>query len=155
MTDPRPPSAGDDRPRPVFSRLYAAAAARMERGGMAQLRDELLAGLHGEVVEVGAGHGLNFAHYPRTVTRVVAVEPEPRLRELAQVALRLDRDDLGDRVGVVGEVEPVAGADLDDPSAEAFEQAAAVIGRAAPFGARGGLGVHAREPGPADVGGCP
>jgi ubiquinone/menaquinone biosynthesis C-methylase UbiE len=80
------PSLDDDRPRPVFSRLYAAAGARMERQGMAQLRDELLAGLNGEVVEVGAGSGLNFAHYPRTVTAVVAVEPEPRLRGLAEQA---------------------------------------------------------------------
>jgi ubiquinone/menaquinone biosynthesis C-methylase UbiE len=78
--------ADDDRPHALFSRFYAAAGPRMEREGMAQLRDELLAGLHGEVVEVGAGNGLNFAHYPRTVTRVVAVEPEPRLRGLAERA---------------------------------------------------------------------
>jgi len=53
---------------------------------MAHLRRELLAPLAGEVVEVGAGNGLNFAHYPRTVTRVIAVEPEPRLRGLATQA---------------------------------------------------------------------
>jgi ubiquinone/menaquinone biosynthesis C-methylase UbiE len=34
-------------------------------------------------VEVGAGNGLNFAHYPAGVTEVVAVEPEPYLRERA------------------------------------------------------------------------
>lgn len=51
---------------------------------MAALRDELLAGLSGVVVEVGAGNGMNFAHYPATVTRVHAVEPEPYLRALAQ-----------------------------------------------------------------------
>ena len=28
--------------------------------------------------EVGAGHALNFAHYPAAVTRVIAIEPEPR-----------------------------------------------------------------------------
>jgi SAM-dependent methyltransferase len=42
-------------------------------------RRELLAGLRGCVVEVGAGNGLNFAHYPLTVTALVAVEPEPFL----------------------------------------------------------------------------
>lgn len=77
-----PPSA-TDRPRRVFGRLYARVSAGMEAEGMADLRRELLAGLHGEVVEVGAGNGMNFAHYPRAVTRVVAVEPEPYLRGLA------------------------------------------------------------------------
>ncbi len=35
------------------------------------------------MIEVGAGHGLNFAHYPPTVEEVLAVEPEPYLRALA------------------------------------------------------------------------
>jgi hypothetical protein len=38
------------------------------------------------VLEVGAGNTLNFAHYPPSVTEVVAMEPEPFLRGLAQVA---------------------------------------------------------------------
>jgi ubiquinone/menaquinone biosynthesis C-methylase UbiE len=38
------------------------------------------------VIEVGAGSGLNFAHYPHEVTEVLAVEPEPLLREHAQQA---------------------------------------------------------------------
>ena len=37
----------------------------------------------GRVIEVGAGHGLNFPYYPQGVTQVLAVEPEPHLRELA------------------------------------------------------------------------
>jgi ubiquinone/menaquinone biosynthesis C-methylase UbiE len=43
----------------------------------------MLAGLSGRVVEVGAGNGLNFAHYPATVAEVIAVEPEPFLRARA------------------------------------------------------------------------
>jgi ubiquinone/menaquinone biosynthesis C-methylase UbiE len=38
------------------------------------------------VVEVGAGDGRNFAHYPPAVSEIVAVEPEPTLRELAKRA---------------------------------------------------------------------
>ena len=49
-------------------------------------RHRQLAGLHGDVIEIGAGNGLNFAHYPPEVTRILALEPEPRLRELARAA---------------------------------------------------------------------
>jgi ubiquinone/menaquinone biosynthesis C-methylase UbiE len=40
------------------------------------------------VLEIGAGTGLNFSHYPSTVSEVVAVEPEPYLRERAEDAAR-------------------------------------------------------------------
>ena len=53
---------------------------------MRRHRGELLAGLSGRVIEVGAGTGNNFAHYPATVEDVVAVEPEPYLRERARAA---------------------------------------------------------------------
>lgn len=56
---------------------------------MDQRRQALLAGLTGEVIEVGAGDGLNFSHYPPTVTHVLAVEPEPHLRRLASEAASL------------------------------------------------------------------
>ncbi|MGW2609728.1 class I SAM-dependent methyltransferase [Streptomyces mirabilis] len=36
--------------------------------------------MRGRVVEIGAGTGANFRHYPLEVTQVVAVEPKPRLR---------------------------------------------------------------------------
>lgn len=87
MTDePRRAAAAEYRPRPIFSRCYAAISTRMDAEGMAELRRELLAGLRGVVVEVGAGNGRNFAHYPDAVSTVVAVEPEPHLRELARRA---------------------------------------------------------------------
>ncbi|MGX5657558.1 class I SAM-dependent methyltransferase [Geodermatophilus nigrescens] len=73
-----------DRPRPVFSRCYDRVSRRLEEAGMADLRRELLGGLAGVVAEVGCGNGLNFRHYPPAVTRVVAVEPEPRLRAAAE-----------------------------------------------------------------------
>jgi ubiquinone/menaquinone biosynthesis C-methylase UbiE len=58
----------------------------MDSGGMAQRRAELLSGLSGAVVEIGCGNGLNFAHYPTTVTRVLAIEPDPYLRGLGERA---------------------------------------------------------------------
>jgi ubiquinone/menaquinone biosynthesis C-methylase UbiE len=76
----------DSHRHPIFARLYPRIARTAERGGAAEHRQALLAGLSGRVIEVGAGHGLNFAYYPQTVTEVLAVEPEPHLRELAQDA---------------------------------------------------------------------
>lgn len=67
---------------PVFARVYARLSRLMERE-LAEHRRELLDGLSGEVIEIGAGNGLNFDHYPAEVTRVLAVEPEDHLRDLA------------------------------------------------------------------------
>jgi ubiquinone/menaquinone biosynthesis C-methylase UbiE len=71
------------RPHPRFAKAYLRVATKAEARGVAAHRDELLADLAGVVCEVGAGPGLNFIHYPTSVTRVIAVEPEPTLREHA------------------------------------------------------------------------
>lgn len=68
--------------------MYARLSPAMEAEGLAALREECVAGLTGDVVEIGAGNGRNFRHYPPTVTSVLAVEPEPHLRSLARVAAR-------------------------------------------------------------------
>ncbi|MER8044713.1 class I SAM-dependent methyltransferase [Streptomyces sp. NPDC094032] len=66
---------------PLFARFYARfAGPALDRAGIAAHRRRLVAGLSGEVIELGAGNGLNFAYYPPEVVRVRAVEPEPRLR---------------------------------------------------------------------------
>jgi SAM-dependent methyltransferase len=75
--------AADDVRHPIFARLYAATSPGVEGKGAAEHRDEMLAGIAGRVLEMGAGNGLNFAHYPAAVTGVLAVEPEPYLRERA------------------------------------------------------------------------
>lgn len=74
------------RSHPVFARVYERVAEMSERRGGGEHRRKLLAGLSGRVIEVGAGSGANFAHYPTTVGEVVAVEPERYLRERAQRA---------------------------------------------------------------------
>ena len=73
---------------PVFARWYPSRAAAADRAGFSAYRERLLSGLSGRVLELGAGSGLNFAYYPAAVERVVALEPEPRLRELALAAAR-------------------------------------------------------------------
>ncbi|SED84926.1 class I SAM-dependent methyltransferase [Streptomyces sp. TLI_105] len=89
MTPQRPAPRAPRVHHPLFARFYARFSESADtRGGLAALRTELLAGLSGRVVEIGAGNGLNFAHYPAGVTEVVAVEPEPHLRRLAEEAAR-------------------------------------------------------------------
>jgi ubiquinone/menaquinone biosynthesis C-methylase UbiE len=83
MTDTQRPT---DIPRPRFARMYMRNSDTAERRGGAEHRRLMLAGLQGTVVEVGAGSGLNFSHYPPTVTEVIAVEPEPTLRDAAATA---------------------------------------------------------------------
>jgi ubiquinone/menaquinone biosynthesis C-methylase UbiE len=74
--------------RPLFARCLARSAAISERKGGDAYRRRLVAGLSGRVMEVGAGTGVLFAHYPATVSEVVAVEPEPHLRTMADAAAR-------------------------------------------------------------------
>jgi predicted RNA methylase len=71
---------------PIFAHLYGRYGSAAEKAGAAAHRDELLADLKGRVIEVGAGCGLCFSHYPASVTEVVAIEPEPHLRHLAELA---------------------------------------------------------------------
>ncbi|WMX48559.1 class I SAM-dependent methyltransferase [Streptomyces roseicoloratus] len=94
MTGPSRPSgpngdSGRSRAHPVFARFYAKVAGpALDKAGVAEHRRRLLSGLTGDVIEVGAGNGLNFGHYPPGVRHVLAVEPEPRLRALARQAAR-------------------------------------------------------------------
>lgn len=81
------PLPAERRPRtidhPVCARLYARQSVQAERLGLADRRVQLLEGLSGRVLELGAGNGLNFRHYPSAIEEVVAVEPERHLRGLA------------------------------------------------------------------------
>jgi SAM-dependent methyltransferase len=71
---------------PLFARFYHRFCGRDLGNGEDDLRREMLAGVAGRVVEVGAGNGINFEHYPAAVIEVVAVEPEPYLRRQAEKA---------------------------------------------------------------------
>lgn len=97
---------------PLCARLYAKQAEVAESRGVADQRRRMLAGLVGEIVEVGAGNGLNFSHYPHAVTLVHAFEPDPYLRALASNAA----DDAAVPVQVgnaVAEDLPLADASVD------------------------------------------
>lgn len=104
---------------PLFARFYARFSVQADlKGGVAAHREALLEGLSGRVIEIGAGNGLNFAHYPGTVSEVVAIEPERHLRQLATEAAL--------RAGVPVDVAPGAAEALPVKS-EAFDAAVASL----------------------------
>ncbi len=70
---------------PFFARLWMTMSGH-EPESLRRLRVANLAGLTGRVLEVGAGTGTNFAHYPAGVTEVIALEPERRLADVAREA---------------------------------------------------------------------
>jgi ubiquinone/menaquinone biosynthesis C-methylase UbiE len=67
---------------PLFARMYSGGSAQ-ESGAALACRRELLAGVTGRVLELGAGDGRNFALYPPSTSEVTAVEPEPYFRRRA------------------------------------------------------------------------
>jgi ubiquinone/menaquinone biosynthesis C-methylase UbiE len=73
----------------IFARVYDRVLAPLEEAGLQAWRADLLGGLDGTVVEIGAGTGANLAHYPASVERLVLTEPEPAM--LSQLRERLDR----------------------------------------------------------------
>jgi ubiquinone/menaquinone biosynthesis C-methylase UbiE len=71
----------------VFALTYDRFMAGGEKAGLAAIRSELLADAAGNVLEVGAGTGLNLAHYPSSVTALTLAEPDTAmLRRLERSA---------------------------------------------------------------------
>jgi ubiquinone/menaquinone biosynthesis C-methylase UbiE len=54
---------------------------------VAKVRARVLASAQGIVLEAGFGSGLNLAHYPAGVTRLLAVEPSEVARRMARKAI--------------------------------------------------------------------
>jgi SAM-dependent methyltransferase len=79
----------------IASRLSAALYDPFfwlaERAGLAARRGALLAGVRGRVLEIGAGTGLNLAHYPAGADLVVSEPDEAMAERLRTRAAALDR----------------------------------------------------------------
>jgi ubiquinone/menaquinone biosynthesis C-methylase UbiE len=76
-----------------YAAMYDMFNASAERAGLREQRHDLLAQATGATIEIGAGTGLNLAHYPPAVTRLALVEPDPYMRErLRRRASRLGSD---------------------------------------------------------------
>src|ERR1700733_8373950 len=90
-----PPSAAWLR---IMALVYDPFVWLGEIAGMRSRRSALLGGVRGRVVEIGAGTGLNIAHFPDGIAELVLAEPEPgmrrrlerRLQRCARVAVVVD-----------------------------------------------------------------
>jgi ubiquinone/menaquinone biosynthesis C-methylase UbiE len=74
----------------IFAGLYELMLRGTERGGLRDMRAELLAGARGRTLELGAGTGLNLAHYPEAVTELVLTEPDRHMAR--RLRKRLDEE---------------------------------------------------------------
>ncbi|MFY9614310.1 MAG: methyltransferase domain-containing protein [Candidatus Dormiibacterota bacterium] len=72
----------DEVHHPIFARLFSVVGKGLD-GFEREHRQELNSDLSGRVIEVGCGAGVNLEYYPKAVTYVLAVEPEPSLRKQA------------------------------------------------------------------------
>ena len=71
----------------LFALTYNRLMASGEKAGLAGIRATLLAGASGDVLEVGAGTGLNLTHYAGEVSTLTVTEPDASmLRRLERVA---------------------------------------------------------------------
>ena len=104
-----PPSAAWLR---ILALVYDPFVWLGEIAGMRRRRSTLLGGARGRVVEIGAGTGLNIAHYPDGIAELVLTEPEPGMRR--RLARRLQRHGRGARiVDAPAERLPLADASVD------------------------------------------
>lgn len=104
---------------PIYDRMVAPA----EEACFRAWRAELLAGLSGEVLEIGAGTGANLAHYPAAVTRLVVTEPDPGMRRQLE-----DKLDAARAEGSLGPAEVVVLTDSADALSSADGSFDAVVG---------------------------
>lgn len=63
----------------------------MSQPAFSQAREELLANVHGDVLEIGFGTGLNLAYYPAAVGSLTTVDVNPGVHRLAEKRLEASR----------------------------------------------------------------
>jgi SAM-dependent methyltransferase len=84
----------------------------MNRPELVSIRARVTAELHGEVLEIGFGSGLNVPHYPAGVTRVRAVDPATLGRRLAAKRVAASSVPV-EYIGLDGQALPVESASVD------------------------------------------
>src|SRR5688572_21792060 len=65
----------------IFPRLLEFS---LSKPFISRLRRDLLSKAGGEVLEIGFGTGLNIPHYPDHVGKVITVDPNPGMNNIAR-----------------------------------------------------------------------
>jgi ubiquinone/menaquinone biosynthesis C-methylase UbiE len=67
----------------IFARMYDRFTAKAERACFSGHRQALIAGVHGDVVEIGGGTGANLPYYDGGMATLTLTEPSrPMIRQL-------------------------------------------------------------------------
>src|SRR4051794_294859 len=72
----------------TFAKLYDPFLWMGEQTGLRAHRQELLSRARGRTLEIGAGTGLNLAHYPDDLDELVLAEPDSTMRSRLEKKLR-------------------------------------------------------------------
>ncbi|KKL48863.1 hypothetical protein LCGC14_2321240, partial [marine sediment metagenome] len=67
-----------------FAAIYDRLTAPAERSYMRTIREEIVGGAKGRVLELGAGTGASFPYYNDHAEQVIATEPDPYMLERAR-----------------------------------------------------------------------
>lgn len=77
-----------------FARLYPKIIKISEEKWLRDMRAELLAPVSGDVLEIGAGTGLNLPHYGRDVTSLTLTETSPHMLDRLKQEVATQRPDV-------------------------------------------------------------
>ncbi len=68
----------------LLAKSYDYAMRNTEKRCLQGWREELLAQASGDLLEIGAGTGVNLPHYPDKVSRIILSEPDVQMRKQLQ-----------------------------------------------------------------------
>ncbi|MCM3121941.1 MULTISPECIES: class I SAM-dependent methyltransferase [unclassified Mesobacillus] len=69
----------------LFASFYDTLMSPLEKRWIAHVRKNIISGLEGKILEIGAGTGANYPYYSKgKVDRLVSIEPNPYMLEQAQ-----------------------------------------------------------------------
>ena len=84
----------------------------MSGSNLEQYRHQLLESVSGEILEIGFGTGLNLPHYPKSVTKITTIDPNPGMQKLARSRIKESQITVDYKV-LNGESLPMADASFD------------------------------------------